>query len=614
MKIPSSNLFLLIVLAFAAGVRFYGFPWMDFHHDEISALLRTRFDSFADLIDQGVRVDGHPGFVQWFLWAWTGAFGYHPGVVKLPFILSGIATVWLLYGVGKALFSGRVGWLAASFMAVLQYGVIFSQWARPYAFGMLFVLGATWFLLNYLRTNKLRDLLCFAGAAALCGYTHYMALLQVLVVSGMLSIFQAEKHQRKWLVMGGLLAALVWIPHLNITLYHLSLGGVGDWLQPPSPDFWERLIAMSFNHSWVIGGLAMLMLLLAIFKWKWSRKDWMKRSMLLGMWLIPFLMVFVYSHRVSALMHYASMFFILPFLLLLVASFGQAFHRESVKFMAVFVLLFGTFELFSVRQHVGTNLRTEYQDPLRYLSEVESEIHPDLHGKKIRLLMDLRPDVVAFLQEEGIADFSKVEWVEPIWKTGLWSHYLDTATVDGILIVTTPASKPEYLATAQWYFPAFITGRAYHTASAHLLWRDAGSSAMHLGIHSAAESFGGKDYGHSLTVDISDRDGYHYLCVNAAFSGGAVGDAQLVYEWTSSDGRKTWRSAYLKNFRQAAPSQYVLLGGDIRDLPGYRVGGRLNTYIWNPQRDSFTVEYLQVNTYRGVEGRYGLFSENPKVN
>ncbi|NQV54179.1 MAG: glycosyltransferase family 39 protein [Flavobacteriales bacterium] len=587
---------------------------MDFHHDEISALLRTRFDSFSELIAQGVRVDGHPGFVQWFLWVWTGAFGYHPGVVKLPFILGGIASVGLLYGVGKALFSARVGWLAASFMAVLQYGVIFSQWARPYAFGMLFVLSATWFLLNYIRTNKLRDLLFFAATAALCGYTHYMALLQIVVVSVMITVFQAEKHQRKWLVIGGLLAALIWLPHLNITLYHLSLGGVGDWLQPPSADFWKRLIAMSFNHSWIIGGLVLFVIFSSIGKFRWSREDWMKRTMLAGMWLIPFLLVFVYSHRVSALMHHASMFFLFPFLLLLVASFGQAFHGESVRFIAVFVLLIGTYELFSARQHVATNLRTEYQDPLRYVAEVEKELHPDLQGKKIRLLMDLRLDAVEFLQEQGIADYSKVDWIEPIWNEGLWSHYLDTSSADGILIVTTPASKPEYLAAAQWYFPAFITGRAYHTASAHLLWRGEGSSAMHLGVNSASESLGGEDYGHSLTVDLSDRDGYHYLCVNAAFSAGLVGNAQLVYEWTSNDGRKERRSAYLKNFRQAAPSQYVLLGGDIRDLPGYEVGGTLNTYIWNPQRDSFAVEYLQVNTYRGVEGRYGLFSDNPKVN
>lgn len=57
-------LFFIFIVAFT--LRFYNFTAIPFTHDELSALFRTQFDNFQDLINDGIKFDGHPSGVQLF--------------------------------------------------------------------------------------------------------------------------------------------------------------------------------------------------------------------------------------------------------------------------------------------------------------------------------------------------------------------------------------------------------------------------------------------------------------------------------------------------------------------------------------------------------------------
>ena len=107
---------------------------------EIGMSIRLNVQSFHDLIEYGVKVDGHPAGVQVFLWYWINWFGTDPGIVKLPFVLLGICSVYLMYYLGKSLFNESCGLISSALMAGLQYPVIYSLSARPYAFGLFFIL------------------------------------------------------------------------------------------------------------------------------------------------------------------------------------------------------------------------------------------------------------------------------------------------------------------------------------------------------------------------------------------------------------------------------------------------------------------------------------------
>ena len=125
LKWLKDNWLLLTILLLAAWFRAGGISNFDYHHDELSALLRTRFSDFDSLIAKGVAIDGHPALTQIFLWIYTEIFGFEPWVVKLPFTIAGVFSVWLGFSIAKKLFGESAGYTSAMLLAILQYGIIY---------------------------------------------------------------------------------------------------------------------------------------------------------------------------------------------------------------------------------------------------------------------------------------------------------------------------------------------------------------------------------------------------------------------------------------------------------------------------------------------------------
>ena len=84
-----------IILLVAAVLRLWRFPELPFMHDELSALYRTQFDSFVEMVR--IYPDSHPIGVQLFLFYWVKLVGMSEFWVKLPFALMGIGSVFFIY-------------------------------------------------------------------------------------------------------------------------------------------------------------------------------------------------------------------------------------------------------------------------------------------------------------------------------------------------------------------------------------------------------------------------------------------------------------------------------------------------------------------------------------
>lgn len=130
MSLPQKILAVLILLV-AAGLRFYQYDELQYSHDEISALQRTGYSTFDALIEEGVKIEGHPAGVQVFLHYYTHWFGYSEKVVKLPFMLMSLGGIALIIALGWRIKRVNAALLTAACMAVMQYFVMYSQLARP---------------------------------------------------------------------------------------------------------------------------------------------------------------------------------------------------------------------------------------------------------------------------------------------------------------------------------------------------------------------------------------------------------------------------------------------------------------------------------------------------
>lgn len=240
------GLLVLLVIAVAGFVRFWDLFDLPLTNDETSALMRLDVGSVSELLSTVVWNDGHPMLVQVFLWFWTKWFGTSVWVVKLPFLMCGVGSVMLMVHIGMRLGAGWAGLLAAAMLATLQFPVMYSEIARPYAPGLLLALWAFYVWLRWLEVCRweavgikeaYKPLILLAISGYLGASNHYFngLILALLLVSGL--VILPRNRWMRYLWPWWLMAAL-YVHQLGIFWHHLQVGSPG-WLQAPT---WKTLV------------------------------------------------------------------------------------------------------------------------------------------------------------------------------------------------------------------------------------------------------------------------------------------------------------------------------------------------------------------------------------
>ena len=258
----------ILVVVVAAGLRFYDLFALPLTNDETSALMRLNAKSVSELLGTVVWKDGHPMLVQVFLWYWTKWFGTAVWVVKLPFLLCGLGSVILMVRIGIRLGAAWAGLLAAAMLATLQFPLMYSEIARPYAPGLLLSLWAFYVWLRWLDVCKtevaainlwVKPLILLSIAGYLGASNHYFngLILALLFVSGLVILPRNRWIRYLW---PWLLGAALYLHQIGIFLHHLQVGNPG-WLQAPTLKSLFKHFMYCFGYSlwpihlWLIGVL-----------------------------------------------------------------------------------------------------------------------------------------------------------------------------------------------------------------------------------------------------------------------------------------------------------------------------------------------------------------------
>ena len=162
----------------------------------MSALDRTRFNSFADLINKGVKIDAHPALVQVFLYYWIKIGGSSEAWVKLPFLLCGFLSCWFVFKFSNKWFDYKTGVIAAIVVSCSMIFLIYSSYARMYATGVLFAILVLIYLFEIAFGNsiKLKDYVLLGLFLLLGALSNHMGALFGLI-AGLLSFITRAKNK-----------------------------------------------------------------------------------------------------------------------------------------------------------------------------------------------------------------------------------------------------------------------------------------------------------------------------------------------------------------------------------------------------------------------------------
>lgn len=324
----------VLLIFVALALRIHDLGERSYFNDELSAIHRLDVSNFDQLINDGIKPDYHPGGIQVFLYLLQNITGKSELWFRLPFVLAGVTSVWLLFVLGKRWFGKSTAWLAASALAILQFPILYSQLARPYSTGLMFILMTTlaWDKLLFSENLKHQKKILFAAflalSLALAMYNHYFSFF-VAAMIGITGLLFIKRDNIVHYLSAGLIAVLLFLPHLNISIEQVKRGGLSTWLPPPQTDWLIEHVNYIFNNSWILTVslivIAIVIPLLCIKYYRTNVNINKTKLLIAAIWyIIPVLFAFIYSISVNPILQHSIMLFVLPFLLLILfAGFGN---------------------------------------------------------------------------------------------------------------------------------------------------------------------------------------------------------------------------------------------------------------------------------------------------
>lgn len=443
---------LAVIMVVAAVLRLWKLGQVPFMHDEFSALLRTRFDNFHDFIYQGVMPDSHPIGVELVLWLWVRLFGWSEFWIKLPFVLMGIGSVYLIYLIGRQWFNRKVGLFSAAFFAVSQFTVFYSQLARPYSAGLFFVLLMTYFWYKVVfrtKTPTKGTYIGFVLSAWACSLIQYFSIAQAGLIF-LTGLFFLPKERRKAYWLSGIAAVILFAPTLPIFWQQLFVSGsIGGWLSAPKATFLLDFIQYTMNYSQLFMFATGIIILLPLILGKRSKQSHPLRWAGLIWFVIIFAIAFIYSLYREPIIQQSTLIFSYPFVIIVAFSLfrTRTLSPWQTVLVVAAILFVGITTLVMERRHydlmyhqgfdqIAAEMKQDkeqYGDQIQFATRTEigeaAEFYQAKTDVENRIVFNRYSNLGEFndwlskRQDTPMLGFGWTDYVNPIWEVTAVGNY-----------------------------------------------------------------------------------------------------------------------------------------------------------------------------------------------
>lgn len=402
--------------------------------DEAISVNSARNLSVNELLTRFSPGDFHPPLYYLLLKAWISIFGASEISARSLSVLFGIATVWVVFLIGRRLFSSRLGLVAALFIATAPLHVYYSQEARMYVPTTFFATILVWFFVKVLKAKGIKNWVGLILASTLLIYMDYPAAF-VLVALGFYLVLFERVHLRaftKTWLLSGIIILLLFVPWLPTLFQQLKVGlGVKESL----PGWWQALgrtnpkeLALVpvkfmigrisfFDKAFYAAFVGVSAIFFGILLVK-GLALWRKTQLLWFWCLMPPIIFAILGLQVSGFSYFRLLFVLPAFYLILAAgifSLDRRLQIISIATLAIFNLVTTSIYLFTPRFH-----REDWRSAASWIRENSREKAGTLFVGQGQMepYHYYNPGVPAFGQtgweEQGFDTIYLMRYVQPI--------------------------------------------------------------------------------------------------------------------------------------------------------------------------------------------------------
>lgn len=319
--------------------------------DEAINILGVKNHSLLDLIIQYSRADFHPPGWSIILWFWTHIFGFSEIATRIPSVIFGVLTIYIVFLIGKKLFSDKLGIIAAILLAINPLHIYYSQEARMYSMATLAVAINMLFFIKHLKSEKISLVyLSLSNFFVLMSdYLAYFIFPAQLITMTLIN----RKMAYKWI--GSLIIALLlmiwWLPTFigqfnvgsiaaaNLPTWKFVVGAFDFKTLPLT--FVKFIIGrISIADKTLYAGLVLpVCMLFGFLLWRGFKESSTLVKKLLLSWIIVPLAIATIISFVIPVYSYFRVLFVLPGFLILISQ-GILSFRKSLKYTFILTVIF----------------------------------------------------------------------------------------------------------------------------------------------------------------------------------------------------------------------------------------------------------------------------------
>jgi len=638
-RISSNHLVLIFILLVGTLLRIWHLMEIPLTHDEFSVVFRTGYDSFAELIDRGVRVDVHPAGVQVFVNYWVALFGESAIAVKIPFILFGIFSILIVYKLGEEWFNPSVGLITALFIACLEYTVMYSQIARPYMSGMFFSLIMVFGWQRYLfrpGNSPMAWLILYVLASAVCAYNHYFSLLFAAMV-GVTGLFFITRRRLITYSVAGVAIFGLYIPHLSIFFRQFSEKGVEGWLGKPGNDFIIDYTGYIFHFSPLVYAMVALIIIAGIIFRKGPGLLSIKFFYVSLAWFsLPIIIGFFYSRYVNAVLQYSGLIFTFPFFLFLVFGNLPDF-KKPVKYLAIpLISLVLILTLIYGRQYYSLFYQSRFK---HVILDTEQTIN-QYGAEKCLVIMDTHKRISDYYYDALDIRFDHFQY-EDFTDRRDFIHLLKNSQEDYLSLAVNIRTDLALPGIIMQYFPNMIIKKDYFGGN-YYLFSKKGSKLKGSLLYTSGNGLSGEEPGWSAVTDtlLLDSAGFtgspaYIMNGGQEFSptfsmplqelvnqkndmidvsvsirnGDSPNQSLLVLGINGKNGLEEWTASHFHDYDPGQGEWYSVHHTFRTTLNPRRKNLQVSVYIWNQDKINFISDDFIVRSRKGNPVLYGLMEK-----
>lgn len=593
--------------------------------DELSAVYRGRFSSLNEVFYQSILDDVHPPLMQFFIFYWLKIVGTNIFLIKLPFLLMGIGSVYMVYKLAKNWFNSNVALLASCFFMSTQVIVMYSQIARPYISGTFLILcfAYQWSKVlkaEYSKTNQV----LYVVLGILCAYNHYFTTLQLAII-GLTGLFLIKKtNLLNYILLNGIIA-LSFIVFLPTMFTQMNYEGI-NYIPKPDIFYLFDFLGYIFHYSfWPIAAVVIIIGASIIL----LKKDFINKFHIASflLFFLPFLIGYLYSIIEKPVMPFRSLIFCFPFLIIFIFSFSIALKKKQTLFLGLLLIVSNTYSLVVEREHYSLFKKGVINGAIE-------KIVAENPNNKPQIIFDSPPYRIDFHQTKLNSELKIFNLFEKNTSPIEFRDYVNSIDNDEVVAFNI---APNFLSIIQEKYPFYkeveygFSFSYYHFSKT--------KNSVNLSVFDSVRNFNKADltqhpkniklidknyyyqfnteeeWGPSIEIPLGKISSSNYLIIESGLSimKDNTNNGQLVFEIKDGENVVAWRSSSTEEWiKPNGKWQNIYFSVQLNELIKTQPLSKnltLNIYFWNSDKQPISIDNFSVKIKKGNKYIYSLLED-----